>query len=75
MTSDEVTNLIETDSDYVYLKRFDFSLNKLLERYPEGVPVRIIAQALFMTEEEVEATYESIVVKLRRFMGVEEDAV
>jgi hypothetical protein len=69
MTSQEAKTLIENDEEFVFLKRFDFSLSKVIERYPEGCPTRVIAQALFMTEEEVESLYESIVAKLRFFMG------
>lgn len=75
MTSDEIKALISEDEDFVYLKRFGYSLNKVLERYPEGCPDRIIAQALCMTEEEVGEMYEEIVTRLRAFMGVRDDLV
>lgn len=63
--------MIETDPDYIASKRFDYSLNKLLERYPDGCPDRIIATALMIDEEEVEILYQNIVLKLRSIMGVE----
>lgn len=70
MTSDEVRKRLLEDPDFVYLPRFNNSLAKLLERYPEGVPEKLQAQALMMTEDEVKALDARVVVKLRRFMGV-----
>jgi hypothetical protein len=67
----EARKLILNDPNFVYLKRFDFSLNQLVERHPEGVPDRIIAAALMMTEEDVEDMYQSIVLKLRHAMKVD----
>lgn len=62
-------NKIMEDPDYIDIKRFDFSLKKLLERYPDGCPNRIIAKALDISEEEVEAKYEEIVQKLRTLIN------
>ncbi len=64
---------IETDPDFIFVKRFDYSLNKLLERYPDGAPSRVIAQALLITEEDVEAQYEKVIRKMRRKMKVREE--
>lgn len=61
---------LENDPDYIALKRFDYSLKKLLERYPEGAPDRIIANALLVPEEDVEEMYGLTVQKLRDMMGV-----
>lgn len=74
MTPDEARRLVESDPDFINVKRFDFSLAKCLERYEndkDGVPIKVIAQALVMTEEEVEETLEKIIKKLRTFMKVE----
>ena len=70
MTTSELRRLLEEDPDFIYLKRFDYSLKKLLERYPDGCPDRIIANALLMTEDDIQALYEKIVIKLRNAMGV-----
>lgn len=64
---------LELDPDFIALKRFDYSLQKLLQRYPEGCPDRIIANALLIAEEDVEEIYGSTVLKLRGLMGVEND--
>lgn len=71
MMMNDVRDLVETRSNFIYAKRFDNSLKKLLVRYPDGVPDRIIAQALLVTEEELERMWENIIQKLRKSMGVD----
>ena len=63
--------MIDTDPDYIASKRFDYSLAKLLERYPDGCPDRVIAAVLLIEEHEVEQCYNRIVEKLRRMMKVD----
>lgn len=70
MTTPQVKALIEGDPDFIYSKRFDFSLKRLLERHPDGSPDRIVAAVLMITEDDVEARYRQVVAKLRRLMGV-----
>ena len=65
--SDEFYKLY-TDPNYIASKRFGYSLEQLLQRYPDGCPDRVIAQALLIPEEEVEEVYKSIVQKLRDVM-------
>lgn len=71
MTTEEAKAKLETDSDFIALKRFDYSLENLVERYPEGCNDRIIAQALLITEDDVEDMYLHIVEKLRNVLEVE----
>jgi hypothetical protein len=59
-------NKIEHEGDFIALKRFDFSLKKLLERYPDGAPAHVIAQALMISEEDLEVMYQNILLKLRK---------
>lgn len=73
MKTKEVQRLISEDPDFVYLKRFDFSLDKVLERFPDGVPNRMISQALMITEEEVDEIAQSAIIKIRQALGVEVD--
>lgn len=73
MTLEEIRELIQKDSNFIYSKRFDFSLEKLLERYPEGAPTKVIAQVLLITEEEVDKLVEEAVVALRLKMKIEVD--
>lgn len=68
MTPEVDFHRLYTDPDYIALKRFDYSINKLVERYPDGAPPKLIAQALLITEEEVEEIYQGIVLKLREAM-------
>lgn len=71
MNEEEARKMLETDPDWISSKRFDYSLAKLIERYPNGCPDRIIAAVLMIQEEEVEVLYQNVVLKLRRFMGVD----
>jgi hypothetical protein len=73
MTSAEAKSLIETDPDFIHVKRFDYSLAKLTDRYPEGAPTKVIAQALMMTEDEVEELYQQIILKMRTALKVDLD--
>ena len=63
---------IQTEEDYISLKRYDFSLEKIIDSYPDGVPSRLIAQSLKMDENIVEEIYNSAIMKLRElFIGTE----
>ena len=55
---------LDTDPDFILLKRFGFSLETLMKRH-DVVPDETIAQALGIEVGEVEARYKSIVAKLR----------
>lgn len=69
--NDEVLERIAKEPDYVYLKRYGFSIAKLLLRYENGVPDHIIATGLLTTPEDVERIYNESVLKLRALMKVE----
>ena len=73
MTLEEIKELIEQDKDFIYSKRFDFSIEKLLERYPEGAPTKVIAQVLLVTEEEVDKLTQEAILSLRKKMKVDVD--
>ena len=62
--------MLTTDPDFICMKRFGFSLKRLMERYPEGAPDSVIAQALNITEAEVERRYQNIIQVLRVGVGV-----
>ena len=64
MTSDELQRKLYLKKNFIALKRFDYSLAKLLKRYPDGVPDEIIAHALSITVEEVEMIYQDIIDRL-----------
>jgi hypothetical protein len=69
--ADDVRTRIDTDPDYIFSRRFNYSLAEFQERYPEGAPNKLIAQALAISEEEVEDLYEQVIAKLRSAMKVE----
>ena len=73
MNPDDMRKKLLTDRDFIALKRFDFSLAKVIEKYPNGVPDKLIAAALLMSEEEVEELYQRVVQKMRARMDVEVD--
>lgn len=70
MSTVKAHDRILKEPDFVNLKRFDFSLEKTMERYPDGAPTRVIAQALLMSEEEVLDLLEAVVLKLRDTLKV-----
>jgi hypothetical protein len=47
--------------------KYDFSLEKAMQHFPNGAPDRIIAKALDISLEEVQALYASILEKIRAF--------
>jgi hypothetical protein len=66
----DTQEMLEANADFVAIKRYGNSLIKLEERYPDGCPDHIIAQALLITEEQVEARYQKIIACLRADIGV-----
>ena len=67
-----IKNKIETLPDFIYSKRFDNSIEKFLERYPNGdAPTRVIAQCLLISEEEVNEIYNNVISKLKKSFGVD----
>jgi hypothetical protein len=61
-------NKILNDPNYVFLKRFGYSLCKVMERYPEGCPDHVIAPALQVTEDEVDILYKRVIAKLQQMV-------
>jgi hypothetical protein len=71
MTTEQARHLIHTDDQFIYSKRFNYSLEELMKRHPDGCPNRVIASVLMITEDDVDELYEQIVAKLRSAMGVD----
>lgn len=65
MTTEEALHRINTDPDFVYLKRMDYSLAAVCDRFPDGAPDKTIAQGLMITVEDVQRIYEDILQRLR----------
>jgi hypothetical protein len=60
---------LQNEQDFIALKRYDYDINKLEERYEE-CPDHIIAQALLLTEDEIKQETEKVVLKLRNLMDI-----
>jgi hypothetical protein len=74
MTKEEAKVLLLTDPDYVFSKRFGYSLTQVRARYGvDTVPPRVAAALLLLTEEEVEEVYQTAIVKLRTALRVESE--
>jgi len=61
---------IETDEDFINYPRYGNSIKNLIENNPNGVDNKKISKALMMSEKQVEETFLSAVVKIRKIMGV-----
>jgi glycerol-3-phosphate responsive antiterminator len=72
--SEEIKKKILSDHDFVNLKRYGYSVEKVLDRFPDGAPTKLIAQGLMMSEEEVEEMLQSVILKLRSALKVEVEA-
>ena len=62
---DRFKKKITTDEDFIYCPRLGNSLEKFIEKYPEGVDDEKIAKVLLMDEEEVEETFQNAIRKIR----------
>lgn len=71
MNKEEIRKRVLEEPTYVNAKRFDNDLASLEERYPDGCPDHVIAQALVLSVHEVHKEDEQITAKMRGLMGVE----
>lgn len=56
---------IMEDDDFIYCPRLGNSLNKLIEKHPDGIDDERIQKVLLMTAKELESIYNSAIQKLR----------
>ena len=61
--------LIETDPDFILLRRFGYSLKQALKKYPEGLPENLVAQALGKSPAWVTRHYNNVVKKLQSLVA------
>jgi len=73
LSEEEISRRLAEEDDFVNLSKFDYSIESLLKRYPDGAPDRFIAKGLCIPEEQVESIYRNVVVKLRSLMKVEDE--
>lgn len=72
MNDDEARQMFETDPNFIPSRRYGYSLARFEQRYPDGsAPDHVIANALGMTEPEVEAWYARIVAEMQHKMGTQ----
>jgi hypothetical protein len=63
-------SLLNTDKDFILMKRLENSMKQLMEKYPNGCPDHVIAAALGLSEERVQVRYLEIIACLQRKMNV-----
>jgi hypothetical protein len=68
--TDDARRLVQTNSDFVYAKRFNNSLAAVRARYPEGAPDHVVAAALMITEDDVDRLYDEAVVMMQKHLQV-----
>jgi hypothetical protein len=64
-------NRIEDEEDYISSSRYDNSIKKIREKYPNGCPDHVIATVLEQTEEWVKKMYQKVISNLRKRMKAE----
>lgn len=67
---DAVRQMVNDDPDFVAIPRHGCSLARVVAAYPNGAPDRVIAQALSISEADLESTYASIVAKLQSALKI-----
>jgi hypothetical protein len=66
MTDDEIVRRLLSEEDFVFAPRYQNSLKALVEKYPDGVPDKIVAQALQIDVEEVPEAFARTVAKIKK---------
>lgn len=67
MTNKEkIKEKIETEEDFIYCPRLGNSLDKFVEKNPDGVDDEKIAKVLLIETEEVETIFQSAISKIRK---------
>jgi DNA-binding NarL/FixJ family response regulator len=69
LSKEQIKEKIETDEDFVYAPKFDNSLDKLMQEYPDGLENNKIAKHLCLEESTVEYLFRSAVAKLKSLVG------
>lgn len=59
---------IVEDEDFIYCPRLGNSLNRLIQKHPEGIDDERIQKVLLITAKELEDIYGSAIKKLRKCM-------
>lgn len=67
---EDIEDLIKNDEDFIYCPRLGNSLEKLIEKNPEGVDDERIAKVLLLSEDEVVELFDSAIRKIRSSIGI-----
>jgi hypothetical protein len=67
----KIKEKIENDPDFINYPKFGNSLKKAMDANPNGLSDETIQKMLLMTQEEIDTTYESAIMKLRTHLGLE----
>ena len=69
--TDEKLKKISEDEDFIDCPKMKNSVNKLIEKYPDGVDDEYIAKVLNLdSTEQVEEIYQSAIQKYRKALKV-----
>lgn len=69
--NDDIMDKIYNDEDFIYCPRLGNSLEKLIEKNPDGVDDERISKVLLIEEGEVQTLFENAIKKIRKSMGLE----
>lgn len=68
MDKDDVQKRVREEEDYVRCPKLNNSLERFLNKNPDGVENHIVARLLAMSEQEVQELYEEAVEMMREKM-------
>lgn len=66
----DIKKKIMEDEDFIYCPRLGNSLEKLIDKNPEGVDDERIAKVLLIEEEEVQSIFMQAIEKIRGKIGL-----
>jgi len=66
----ELKERILEDEDFIYCPRLGNSLEKLIEKNPEGIDDERIAKVLLMEEKEVISIFAQAIEKIKNSIGL-----
>ena len=70
-SEEEKRVLIDTDPDFVFSPKHNYSMAKLMVDYPNGVPDSKIRTFLSMNDQEIEKEYQTGIMKIREYLDVD----
>jgi len=66
----EIKKKIMEDEDFIYCPRLGNSIERLIDKNPEGVDDERIAKVLLIEEEEVQSIFMQAIEKIRGKIGL-----